>query len=107
MVTLLPVRPVSLSILFLLSSHDTFILFTAAHDPTDNLRFNFQPAAITFPNTTQDVSTIMQITQKFNYSVVARSGGVRFFVTQHQAYISEGLSSIAILLMVLAEWTAL
>ena len=46
------------------------------HDPTDNLRFTFEPAAIAFPNTAQDVSTILQIAQACNYSVVARSGGV-------------------------------
>jgi len=41
-----------------------------------NLRFTFQPTAITFPKTAQDVSTIVQIAQQFNYSVVARSGGL-------------------------------
>jgi hypothetical protein len=75
MVTLLPVRPVSLSILFL--CYPAMIYFYSFHDPTDNLRFNFQPAAITFPNTAQDVSAITQIAREFNYSVVARSGGVR------------------------------
>jgi hypothetical protein len=40
-----------------------------------NQRFTIQPAAITFPNTPQDVSTILQIAQGCNYSVVARSGG--------------------------------
>ena len=59
----------------MLSSHDINKPF---HVPTDNLRFTFRPAAIAFPNTTQDVSTIMQVAQEFNYSVVARSGGVRF-----------------------------
>jgi hypothetical protein len=85
MATLLPVRPVSLSILFL--CYPAMIYFYSFHYPTDNLRFIFQPAAITFPNTAQDVSAIMQIAQEFNYSVVARSGGVRLFVIQHQSYI--------------------
>ena len=62
----------------MLSSLD--IKFKLYHDPTDNLRFNFQPAVIAFPKTAQNVSTIMQIAQEFNYSVVARSGGVRVFV---------------------------
>ena len=45
----------------------------------DNLRFVFQPAAIAYPNTAQDVSAVLKIAQQFNYSVVARSGGVRLF----------------------------
>ena len=64
-----------------LSSHDKLLILTV------NLRFSFNPAAITFPNTAQDVSTILQIAQEFNYSVAARSGGVRLFVIQHQSYI--------------------
>ena len=60
----------------MLSSHDINSTF---HDPTDNLRFTFQPAVIAFPNTAQDVSTIMQIAQEFNSSVAARSGGVCLF----------------------------
>lgn len=48
-----------------------------------NLRFTFQPAVIAFPNTPQDVSTVMKIAQQFNYQVVARSGG--------HSYIANGL----------------
>jgi len=42
-----------------------------------NLRFTFEPAAIAFPNTAQDVSTVLKIGQQYNFQVVARSGGVR------------------------------
>ena len=73
MVSLLPVWPVSL-FPSMFSNHDVNLNFVGS---TDNLRFTFQPAAIVFPNTAQDVSAIMQIAQEFNYSVVARSGGVR------------------------------
>ena len=65
-----------------LSSHNKLFMIL-----TVNLRFSFNPAAITFPNTAQDVSTILQIAQEFNYSVAARSGGVRLFVIQCQSYI--------------------
>lgn len=40
-----------------------------------NLRFTFEPAAIVFPKTTKDVSSILQLAQQFNFPVVARSGG--------------------------------
>ena len=63
LVTLLPVLPVSRSI------------FSYSMILPVNLRFSVQPAAIAFPITTRDVSTIMQIAQKFNNSVVARSDG--------------------------------
>ena len=76
------------------------------HDPTVNLRFTFQPAVIAFPNTAQEVSTVAQIAQEFNYSVAARSGGVCLSLSD-TSHISDGPSSIATLLMVLAEWTAL
>ena len=78
MVTLLPVWPVSRPILFL--CYPAMMQIQTFHDPTVNLRFTFQPAVITFPNTAQDVSTIMQIAQEFHYSVAARSGGVCLFV---------------------------
>ena len=46
-------------------SFDLFLYYPAMiqikHDPTDNLRFTFKPAAITFPKTAMDVSTIMKI----------------------------------------------
>lgn len=48
-----------------------------------NLRFAVQPAAVTFPNTPQDVSTIVKIGATFGYPVVARSGG--------HSYIANGL----------------
>ena len=76
------------------------------HDPTDNLRFTFQPAVITFPKNAQDVSTIIQIAQKFSYSAVARSGGVCLWLS-NASDISDGPSSIATLLILFAERTAL
>ncbi|KDR73360.1 hypothetical protein GALMADRAFT_251979 [Galerina marginata CBS 339.88] len=48
-----------------------------------NLRFAFQPAAITFPYTTLDVSEILKITSSHNHQAVARSGG--------HSYIANGL----------------
>ena len=52
---------------------------------TVNLRFTFDPAAVTFPKTTQDVSTILKIANSLNYQAVARSGGVRIFhYSSHQ-----------------------
>lgn len=41
-----------------------------------NRRFTFQPAAVTFPTTPEQVSTIVQTAVKYNRHVVARSGGV-------------------------------
>ena len=55
------------------------IKLTFFHDPTVNLRFTFEPAAIVFPKTAKDVSSILQLAQQFKFPVVARSGGVRFF----------------------------
>ena len=42
----------------------------------DNLRFNFQPAAITYPKSPEDVSKIVKIGASSGLKVVARSGGV-------------------------------
>ena len=54
---------------------------------TVNLRFKFDPAAVTFPKTTQDVSNILKIANSLNYQAVARSGGVRiFYYSSHQFY---------------------
>ena len=55
---------------------DLFLCCPAIYDLTVNSRFSFKPAVITFPNNAHDVSVIIQIAQKFNYSAVARSGGV-------------------------------
>jgi len=42
-----------------------------------NQRFTFAPAAITYPNNAQDVSTILKVAQQYDQKVAARSGGVR------------------------------
>lgn len=42
-----------------------------------NLRFDFQPAVVAFPNTPQDISEILTVGVENNLQVVARSGGVR------------------------------
>lgn len=61
------------------SFYPAMIKLTFFHDPTVNLRFTFEPAAIVFPKTAKDVSSILQLAQQFNFPVVARSGGVRLF----------------------------
>lgn len=43
---------------------------------TVNLRFDFEPAAVAFPTTIQEVSEIVKLGQLINHQVVARSGGV-------------------------------
>ncbi|KAF9038014.1 glucooligosaccharide oxidase [Panaeolus papilionaceus] len=48
-----------------------------------NERFMFKPAAVTFPRNTQDVSTIVKISGRYNVTVTARSGG--------HSYIANGL----------------
>ncbi|KDR69185.1 hypothetical protein GALMADRAFT_145590 [Galerina marginata CBS 339.88] len=48
-----------------------------------NLRFTFKPAAIVFPKSTQDVSTILKLATSFRHQAVARSGG--------HSYIANGL----------------
>ncbi|ESK89755.1 glucooligosaccharide oxidase [Moniliophthora roreri MCA 2997] len=48
-----------------------------------NQRFEFAPAAITYPDTPEDVSKIVQIGEANNLQVVARSGG--------HSYIANGL----------------
>ncbi|KAF8886861.1 glucooligosaccharide oxidase [Gymnopilus junonius] len=48
-----------------------------------NRRFTFEPAAIAYPNSAQDVSTILSLCTSYNYKAVARSGG--------HSYIANGL----------------
>ncbi|KAF8224091.1 glucooligosaccharide oxidase [Tricholoma matsutake] len=48
-----------------------------------NLRFTFQPAAVTFPKTPKDVSKIVKIGTSLGLQIVARSGG--------HSYIANGL----------------
>ncbi|KIL58656.1 Glucooligosaccharide oxidase [Amanita muscaria Koide BX008] len=48
-----------------------------------NARFTFHPAAVTFPSTPHQVAEIIKIGEKFNYKVIARSGG--------HSYIANGL----------------
>uniref|UniRef100_A0A8H7Y257 FAD-binding PCMH-type domain-containing protein n=1 Tax=Psilocybe cubensis TaxID=181762 RepID=A0A8H7Y257_PSICU len=48
-----------------------------------NLRFTLNPAAVTFPTTPQQISTILSLTTKYNHQAVARSGG--------HSYIANGL----------------
>ncbi|KAF8317049.1 glucooligosaccharide oxidase [Amanita rubescens] len=48
-----------------------------------NERYTFQPAAITYPSTTQQVSRIVKVGVTHNHRVVARSGG--------HSYIANGL----------------
>ncbi|KJA13767.1 Glucooligosaccharide oxidase [Hypholoma sublateritium FD-334 SS-4] len=48
-----------------------------------NRRFTFQPSAIFFPITAQDVSSAIKLAVKYNHQVVARSGG--------HSYIANGL----------------
>ncbi|KDR69186.1 hypothetical protein GALMADRAFT_272070 [Galerina marginata CBS 339.88] len=48
-----------------------------------NLRFTFKPAAVAFPKSAQDVSTILKLATSFRHQAVARSGG--------HSYIANGL----------------
>ncbi|KAF8182596.1 glucooligosaccharide oxidase [Pholiota molesta] len=48
-----------------------------------NLRFDFEPAAVAFPTTIQEVSEVVKLGQLVNHQVVARSGG--------HSYIANGL----------------
>ncbi|KDR68209.1 hypothetical protein GALMADRAFT_231441 [Galerina marginata CBS 339.88] len=48
-----------------------------------NLRFTFKPAAITFPKTSEDVSTVLKLSTAHNFRAVARSGG--------HSYVANGL----------------
>ncbi|KAF8229605.1 glucooligosaccharide oxidase [Tricholoma matsutake] len=48
-----------------------------------NLRFSFQPAVITYPNTSQDISNIINIGTSWSLQIVARSGG--------HSYIANGI----------------
>ncbi|KAH9484717.1 Xylooligosaccharide oxidase [Psilocybe cubensis] len=48
-----------------------------------NLRFTFKPAAVAYPTTPQQISTILSLTTKYNHQAVARSGG--------HSYIANGL----------------
>ena len=51
---------------------------------TVNQRFTLTPAAVTYPNTADDVSAVLKIAQSYNYKATARSGGVR---THLRAYL--------------------
>lgn len=44
--------------------------------PPDNLRFVFEPSAVAYPTTPEDVSSIIQAGIDNNLQVVARGGGV-------------------------------
>ncbi|KAF8149358.1 glucooligosaccharide oxidase [Crassisporium funariophilum] len=48
-----------------------------------NLRYDFRPAAVAFPSTLQEISTIVKLGQTTNHQVLARSGG--------HSYIANGL----------------
>ncbi|KAG6829565.1 hypothetical protein H0H92_004112 [Tricholoma furcatifolium] len=48
-----------------------------------NLRFSYQPAAVTYPKTQQEVSEVVKLGAAYNMTVVARSGG--------HSYIANGL----------------
>ncbi|KAK0471122.1 hypothetical protein IW261DRAFT_1553593 [Armillaria novae-zelandiae] len=50
---------------------------------TDNLRFNFSPAAVTYPSTTEQVVAVVALGSSENLQIVARSGG--------HNYIANGL----------------
>lgn len=51
-----------------------------AHDirNTVNLRFNFKPAAITYPRDPTEVSQILKLCHALNLKAVARGGGVSY-----------------------------
>lgn len=51
-----------------------------------NLRFDFEPAAVAFPTTIQEVSDIVKLGDKINHQVVARSGGVRQILIRGYSY---------------------
>lgn len=51
-----------------------------------NLRFDFKPAAITFPNTPADVSQIVQVAGKYAHKVAPRGGG--------HSYIANGVGGM-------------
>ncbi|KAK2464781.1 hypothetical protein APHAL10511_003199 [Amanita phalloides] len=48
-----------------------------------NLRFTFQPVAVTFPDSSNQVAQVINVGTKYHYSVVALSGG--------HSYIANGL----------------
>ncbi|KAF8955654.1 glucooligosaccharide oxidase [Flammula alnicola] len=48
-----------------------------------NLRFDFEPAAVAFPTSIQEISQLVKLGEKINHQVVARSGG--------HSYIANGL----------------
>ncbi|KAF4621337.1 hypothetical protein D9613_000019 [Agrocybe pediades] len=48
-----------------------------------NLRFDFEPAAVAFPTSAQEISDIIKLGNKVNHNVVARSGG--------HSYVANGL----------------
>lgn len=45
---------------------------------TVNLRYSYQPAAVTYVNSVQQVSDVVKIGHDLGYNVVARAGGVSF-----------------------------
>ncbi|KAK2464778.1 hypothetical protein APHAL10511_003196 [Amanita phalloides] len=55
----------------------------SGYDHTYNKRFNFNPAAITFPNNARQVAQVVKVGSAYKYPVVARSGG--------HSYIANGL----------------
>ncbi|KAJ3515603.1 hypothetical protein NMY22_g14414 [Coprinellus aureogranulatus] len=50
--------------------------YTSAISPF-NLRYSYQPAAVTYVNSAQQVSQVVKIGHDLGYNVVARAGGVR------------------------------
>lgn len=56
-----------------------------------NLRFTFKPAAVAFPKTPQEVSTIVKIGNALKLRVVARSGGVSDFLYEIPATSAQQL----------------
>ena len=45
-------------------------------DFLDNKRFDVEPAVVTYPKSASQVAKVVQVAAAFQYSVVARSGGV-------------------------------
>ena len=43
----------------------------------DNRRFTVEPAVVVYPTNPTEVAEVLQIAWTYNYSAVARSGGVR------------------------------
>jgi len=51
--------------------------FSYHHDWPDNLRYNYKPAVVTYPTTTQQIAEIVKIGAREGFKIAARSGGVR------------------------------